>query len=189
MSDPVEDFERLPLRVFLDTNVVQTILTFGEYIFERHLSEKAARAMRVLGPKYTSDVRALANFLYPIERTPVQPIVSEFTIYELSRTTNQLKRSSLLRWGFDVLQYSRDNALPTNRPRVSIKDQPLRDFLPHWQDRILLNECLRTGCEAFITMDYKTILRHKSQLRAEGLTVMSPSDYWKLLRRWWNLWV
>lgn len=72
---------------------------------------------------------------------------------------------------------------------LPLKQAVLFDFLPDRIDRLLLGECIRAKCQALITMDYKTILKFKYELAKERITVLSPSEYWELLKPWWSLFV
>jgi len=55
------------------------------------------------------------------------------------------------------------------------------DFLKDRIDRLLLGEYRKRNFDAFITMDYKTILKYRSELIKEGINVHSPSMWLKSL--------
>ena len=185
----LDDFRRLPLEVFFDTNVVQNLLKFGEYIFEHVDSVETQAILARKGNMFREDIESLAEFLFPVHRTPVKPVISELTLYELSKTPIDEKRKRLTRWGVRLLGYSQEVRQHTGLPKLSIRDGSLGDFLPDRMDRMLLYESKRAGCNAFITMDHSTVLRYKDQLRHEGLLVLSPKEYWEKLRPWYPLWV
>jgi len=181
-------FERVPLRVLLDTSVVQNIVTFGEYIFENFLSEKCIAKLESLSPAMQSDIHALRNILGPVTKTPVVPIISVLSLHELS-LASELKRKALLDYGFELLDYSvrvgeaEFNMLAQNKTLFA-------DFLPHRIDRLLIGESKRAKCQAFITMDYRSILRFAERInREDHIMVLSPSEWWNILEPWFALWV
>ena len=182
------DFEQIPLKVLLDTTVVQNLLTFGEYIFDNYLSNKLSRKLSKLPVKMQNDIHALKNVFGPIMHSPVVPIISTLSLHELSLTGDKEKREDLLQWGFDLLDYSID-AGESDVSSLTPQQTLLFDFLPDKMDRLLIGEYKRTKCQAFITMDYKTILKLRSRLRKEHVNVLSPSEWWALLKPWWSLWV
>lgn len=179
----------IPLKVLLDTSIVQNLLAFGEYIYDNNLSEELGIKLNKLSNELKNDIEALRNIFGPASRSPVIPVISTLSLHELGQTFNQEKRQSLLRWGFDLLDYSIDIA--GHEPdSISPEQTLLSDFLPDKTDRLLLGECKRAKCQAFITMDYKTILRFRDRIRNEAhVTTLSPSEWWSLLRPWWSLWI
>ena len=182
------NFEQLPLKVLLDTNVVQCLLTFGEYIYDNYLSNKARRKLRKLPEMIQNDIEALRSIFGPVTRSPVIPLISELSLHELSLTGDREKREALLQWGFDLLEYSieiGEFAISSLTPEQTL----LSDFLPDKLDRLLIGEYKRTNCQAFITMDYKTILKFALKLRNGHVNMLSPSEWWTLLEHWWALWV
>ena len=183
------EFNSLPIRVMLDTAVIQNILTFGELIYEHALSKALESKFLSLPVYIQNDIHSLSYVLEHIERTPITPIISELSLYELSMTGDKNKCRQLLQWGFDLLQY-RETIDGLISPVVSPNQTIIGDFLTGRIDRLLLGESKRVNCQAFITMDYKTILKHKKRLcREEHITVLSPSEWWTILRPWFPLWV
>jgi hypothetical protein len=183
-SDPPSPLDALPLRVFLDTNVVQNLLVFGEYIFDNCLSPDTERKLKSLPENLRHDIDALVAFLTPVTRTPVKVVISSLTLEELTDS----ERTDLMRWGFELFEHSLQNAKDLTALREGSFDQAiLSDYLPDVNDRLLLGESKRAQCQVFLSMDYRTILRFAVRLRAEGLNVMSPSEYWKLLKPWWGI--
>ncbi|RLG71839.1 MAG: hypothetical protein DRO11_03575 [Methanobacteriota archaeon] len=178
----------LPLRVLLDTTVVQNLLVFGEYIFDNYLTEELGRKLNTLPIHLQDDIHALRNIFGPVTRSPVIPLISALSLYELSLTGNSEKRASLLDWGFELLDYSINVGEYDDRSSNTQHASEF-DFLPDKNDRHLVRECIRAKCQALITMDYKTILRFRSLIEKEKVTVLSPSEWWAILRPWWSLWV
>lgn len=180
--------EKTPLKVLLDTTVIQNLLTFGEYVFDNYLSNKLNKKLGKLPIKMQDDIHALRNIFGPATRSPVVPLISTLSLNELSLTGNKQKRDVLLQWGFDLLEYSID-VRESNVGSLTPQQTLLSDFLPDKIDRLLIGEYKRTKCHAFITMDYKTILKFRSRLKKEHVNVLSPSEWWVLLEPLWSLWV
>jgi len=179
----------VPLKVLLDTSVVQNLLTFGEYIYDNYLSKELSQKLSKLSNDLKGDIEALRTIFGPTLRSPVIPIISTLSLNELGRTFDNQKRQSLLGWGFELLDYS-INVAGYEPSSLSPEQTLLSDFLSDKIDRLLLGECRRAGCQAFITMDYKTILRFRDRIRnGAHVNVLSPSKWWSLLRPWWSLWV
>jgi hypothetical protein len=181
--------EEIPLKVLLDTSVVQNLLTFGEYVYDNYLSEKLSIKLNRLSDELKNDIDTLRYIFGPTLRSPVIPIISTLSLCELGMTFDEEKRQSLLRWGFDLLDYSISAAGYDSNP-ISPEQTIFSDFLPNKIDRLLLGECRRAKCQAFITMDYRTILRFRNRIKNEArVNVYSPSEWWSLLLPWWSLWV
>jgi len=67
----------------------------------------------------------------------------------------------------------------------TIAESKFLSFLPQDKDRLMVADAVCLGCDGFLTTDYKTILKFRSQLsKSTGLTAFSPYEYWKVLRKW-----
>ena len=53
----------LPKLIFLDTNIVQNLHSFGEFIFDRVSTPDLEKKLSTLGPRVTADIYALADFM------------------------------------------------------------------------------------------------------------------------------
>lgn len=161
------DFPRL---IFLDTNVVQYLETFGQYIYDHYLGAYEQQKLELLSRRSVEDVEALAAIMDLGRRNGWPLAVSQRTLDELSATPEPNKRYSLLQWGGELAEYSNENY----RRVSSIGNQSIReplshlqksylekllDFLPQSSDRLLVIDAIELGCDFFITMDYRTILK------------------------------
>jgi hypothetical protein len=54
-------------------------------------------------------------------------------------------------------------------------------------DRILLQDALDLGCDAFLTMEQNLPDAAEHVERKTGLRIMRPTTYWALLDPWANL--
>ena len=52
-----------PKSIFLDTNVVENLYSFGEFIYEGFLSTEMEQSMLDSGPEFTDDIYALSDLM------------------------------------------------------------------------------------------------------------------------------
>ncbi|MGA8664227.1 MAG: hypothetical protein WB809_04060 [Thermoplasmata archaeon] len=177
------------LRVLLDTNVIQHLSSFGEYIYDGYLSPAYEKRLANLDEKLRSDVECLQIILGKAPtRTPVTPIVSALSVSELLHTGSEVKAARLVGWGLELMEFaSPSRAISVHRP--SQRRLSLASNLPGAIDQLLLGECRRLECEALITTDYKSILNRRTHQKIDGALVLSPTEWWALLCPWWPLWV
>ncbi|MGH9440611.1 MAG: hypothetical protein ACRD22_22790 [Terriglobia bacterium] len=177
------------MRVLLDTNVVQHLTAFGEYIYDGYLSSERLQRFDRLGENLKSDIESLRIILgVAPTRSPAIPVVSELSILELAATIDPVNRSKLVSWGLELATYDS----PTRPYRLNASKQrrlAVASNLPDTVDQLLLGECRRLECEAFVTTDYRTILSRRTGQRIDGVLVLSPTEWWERLQPWWALWV
>jgi len=191
-QDPVASYlarKGVVLRVLLDTNVIQFLWSFGEYVYDGYLSPERERRLSRLNGNLRSDIECLRIILGEAPtRTPVIPLVSELSIRELEETGDSLKRARLLRWGIELMAFASPSQSPTSKWRHQSR-LDLKWNLPGTVDQLLLGECRRLNCEAIVTTDHKSILSRRKGGRIDGILVLSPTEWWTRLRPWWALWV
>ena len=184
------------LLVFLDTNVVQSLHTFGEFIYDGYLDPRHERRLSVTcvcakgRPCRHEDVLALRDLAVLGQRNGWPLAVSTVTMGELGATKDPDQRRDRVSWCQDLMQYFQEN-YERVRCRESgnayceilhfthLQRQFLYQYLnvlPDENDRILIVDALDFGCNVFLTMDYKTIWRHRAAVRKLGLHVMRPSE-------------
>ena len=61
-DDQATGLPDLPKLIFLDTNIVQNLHSFGEFIFDRVSTPDLEKKLSTLGPRIT-DIYALADFM------------------------------------------------------------------------------------------------------------------------------
>ena len=62
-DDQATGLPDLPQLIFLDTNIVQNLRSFGEFIFDRVSTPDLEKKLSPLGPRVTADIYALADFM------------------------------------------------------------------------------------------------------------------------------
>ena len=188
-------FEKIPERVFLDTTVVNDLLDFGEQIFD-------GMAMPPnLSRRRTIDLIALTNIWLTGSRANWQTVISSYTLQEVQRTRDPTKRFRLEQWYCELWGYWTE-VWDAVHPEISLpSESDLQDIrrrlvhskflaiLPDESDRILICDALAYQCDTFCTRDWSTILRHRDKLSLLGLRIISPSEWWAIIRPYAPIWV
>lgn len=184
MSVDVSSFHQIPGRVFLDTCVVNIMLDHGEILYDgkdipADLALDRARELKALCGICDTGSRALWRFT-----------ISERTFYELNATKNDERRHRLLQWFAQLWQYQSafSRPRPLTRARLSELRKQLR-VLPDVADRDLILDAIRDNCQAFCTVDRRTILKHQERLKDLPLRVLTPSQWWTDIARWAAVWL
>ena len=189
---------QLPRFIFLDTNVVQYLQTFGEYIYDNYLAPEYEKKLLKLGKRVAQDVEALAIFMDLGRRNGWPLAVSRGTPEELAATPEPGKRYYLTHWGGELADYCLSN-IRLSAPESSQEEEDgfshlqraslseFLSFLPQESDRQLLIDARELGCDVFVTMDYRTIWRFRHQIKPFGLEAMRPVELVDYLRPWVGL--
>ncbi len=170
--------------MFLDTNVIQWLERFGESVFDNYLPD--GERDRIAGPYGEHAVReleALQDIVAVLQRGSIPVAVSEVSLEEFLRLRNSVKGSKLIDWVLELLYWWR-----TNRDAIGIRIEEQKapehlvrsgrlNFLPDYPDRLLVAEAIVFGCDTFLTLDRRTILRFKRQIKAYGPTPLSPLEF------------
>lgn len=100
------DFESLPRRIFIDTNILQYLQDFGEFIFDHYQENKkyliSPRGKKILiGSALYKEIETLRLLLLGIDRTNIEFAVSKNTFEEVKKK----KDVSYIHWFFDIWDY------------------------------------------------------------------------------------
>lgn len=193
-------FLSIPGRLLLDTCVLNIIQDEGAYIFEGEIPEGMTEA------EIPDDLKALRYIFQVNERAAFQFLVSPLTFAELANAKDIAWNWRRIQWAFDVLdvwlivlEETEDRVAEggTFRHRFKLTEE-LQELERHLMsnsdfrrdpfDRLLLIQYKMGNCDAFLTVDRNTIWRHKEWLLNEGIKVMSPSDFWEVLKPYAALW-
>ena len=190
-----------PKLIFLDTNIVQNLHTFGEFIYDRVHTPELAKRLSTLGPRVTDDIYALADFMALGVRVGWPLAVSPGTQKEFMAIQEPNKRYALSAWGQRLDNYFAENfdqsqGEPegssysdmmhfTSLQRIRMAD--LLKAFPDEQDQQLFIDAVERGCDIFLTMDYRTIWQHRDKVKRFGLHVMRPAELLEYVRPWAGL--
>lgn len=191
------DFESLPRRIFLDTNVLQYLDDFGEFIFDHHqknekylISSKRRKIRK--GTSLYQEIKALRFLLLGIDRTNIEFVISESTFKEVQRKRDD----GYTKWFFDMWDYwqsilqEHGDEIPSISTKLRLEefdnDHSILERLSK-ADRKIIRDAISFDSNAILTTDkFKSI--HKDINGKYGLMVLSPNDLWELLKPWQALW-
>lgn len=188
----------LPRLIFFDTNVVQNLWSFGEFIYDNYLAPEAAAKLQTLGQRTTEDVEALV-VLMQLGRRGGWPIaISQRTLDELDRIPDPDKHHHVIAWGWEIADYFEENLRSGKGDDSSEKHTHWRhaaelyeskglEFLPHEKDRLLLLDAIALGCDVFLTMDYHSIWKFRTQIAELGILVTRPTELLRYIEPWVDL--
>ena len=200
-DDQATGLPDLPKLIFLDTNIVQNLHSFGEFIFDRVSTPDLEKKLSTLGPRVTADIYALADFMALGVRAGWPLAVSPGTQREFRAIQDPNKRDALTAWEQRLADYFAENFDQSQGETggssysemthfTSLQRSCMADLLkafPDKQDQQLFIDAVERGCDVFLTMDYKTIWQHRDKVKQFGLHVMRPVELLEYVRPWAGL--
>lgn len=178
----IEQFEQIPGRVFLDTCVVNLLIDHSETIHDN------CAPSTLLTERVASDVEALRNLWIVGQRAQWQLAISPLTYHEVTETTRPDQRRKLQAWFFELWAYWQEAlATETILPQSPSSLSNLH-LLPDANDRRLVIDSVMYNCDAFCTRDWSTILRHRTALSDLGVRIITPTEWWRAIKRWAGIW-
>ena len=200
-DDQATGLPDLPKLIFLDTNIVQNLHSFGEFIFDRVSTPDLEKKLSTLGPRVTADIYALADFMALGVRSGWPLAVSPGTQREFRAIQDPNKRDALIAWEQRLADYFAENFDQSRGETegssysemthfTSLQRSRMADLLkafPDRQDQQLFIDAVEQGCDVFLTMDYKTIWQHRDKVKQFGLHVMRPVELLEYVRPWAGL--
>ena len=189
-----------PTLIFFDTNVVQNLHSFGEFIYDNFLDPMMDSKMSALGSRFRDDMFALADFMALGRRGGWPIAVSPGILGELRAIPRPDKRFALTAWANELEQYSAQlreargaagESCYSGVERFTVAQRRWLsgrlEILPQESDRQLIIDALEYGCDVFLTMDYKTIWRYRDDVNRFGLRVMRPVELLEHIAPWAGL--
>ena len=178
-------FERIPVRVFLDTNVINLLVKYPACVFEHApLSSDANGTL-------AEDIEALKHVFHIGARADWDIRASQKTMEELSRTRTASLRADLLDYAFGIVNNTvnddEDCRFAAEFGRRLVNTHFL-GALPDIADRELIGNAIGLRCDAFCTCDRQTILTKRDYLKQIPLRIITPLEWWAHVRPWAALW-
>lgn len=162
----------VPLRIFLDSNVMQALLEHGGTVFEGEPYEPGGRS-----GAGEEDVWALCGLMAFVERGAFELIVSPNSLHEAAGDRRQLT------WTGDVMHHSAV-CLAENPPASDSAARAARldgcGYLSV-KDRRLLQDAVAAGCDTFLTVERKLPRNAAHLSRTVGIEVLRPPQLWAVL--------
>jgi hypothetical protein len=148
-------FEKIPGRVFLDTNVINVLVKHSANVFEQQPIPLNTE------PTLALDIEALMHVFHVGTRANWDIWGSPKTIDELMRTKDDAQRAQLVEYALDLV--NRDLSDDTHRFALDfarrLTDSQFVAALPDVADRELIGYAIGIGCDAFCTCDRATIVK------------------------------
>lgn len=181
-------FKAIPRRVFLDTNIINVLVKWGEQVFEyAELPEDIDATLR-------KDIEALMLVFHVGSRAHWDVVVSGKTLSELSDTRDGALRQALIEYGKMLVDYQSHQGHGANEQAFAadfgrrLKDSSFVSALPDHADRELVGHAIAFGCDAFCTCDRRSIHRKRDGLRHLPLRILAPEEWWANIKPWAALW-
>jgi hypothetical protein len=177
-------FEKVPRRVFLDTNVINVLVKHSEHVFDREPIPPNTELRLAI------DIEALMHVFYVGARADWDLVGSQKTIDELSRTGDASLRDEFLDYALGLVNRDltdEDRRFAEDFGRRLI-DAPFLSALPDLADRELIGNAVGYGCDVFCTRDRTTIVHKRGLLRQIPLRIMTPAEWWAHIKPWAGLW-
>lgn len=186
------NFEEIPGRAFLDTSSLNFILEYGEHIFD------GVTPRETLSKRITEDIDAFYNIFLTGKRASWQLAISPFTYKEVISTQDSTKRYYLENWFMEVWHYwlgilEENDDLPSfidaEHIKINLLSSGILDVLPDIEDRMLMCDAVVYRCDCFCTRDWSTILKYRDHLASLSIKVITPTEWWNLIKPSAGLWV
>jgi hypothetical protein len=184
-----EDFEALPGRIFLDSSTVQTLRTYGEFIWENQFSDDDDRIFNI--PDGIENLESLRYIFMVAGRVDFGFAISDRSLIEAAAHVDD---PGLLMWAYDVLDHwlvceeESGGAREESVKRAELLNDSMFGYLGAG-DRQLISDAVRLGCDAFLTMERKLPKNARHIQQTVGIRVMTPKQFWELLKPWAPLWI
>lgn len=181
----ISDFKYLPRRIFLDSNVLQNLQVYGEFVFDNVEVSK--------DDKNAENIAALRNIFFVNQRAIFEFALSNNSIKEVLKKNDK----SYLQWAFDVLdhwnccinEYENAEAFSGNGKGLLQKLNEKQFGYLSKKDKRLLFDSIILECDAFLTMDLKLWKNKKHMEHKLGIKILQPFEHWNLLKPFARLWV
>jgi len=181
-------FDNLPTRIFLDSSTLQTLNTYGEFIWEGIEVEDNNPIWIV--PDGIDNLNALRNIFLVNQRANFEFALSQNSLQEVVAKGD----NGYLQWAFAVIDhwqsmldaYVQNPINQEDLTRAFKLDTPSFGYLG-LGDRKLIKDAVMLGCHAFLTMERK-LPKNAHHIQQElGLLILTPVRYWDILKPVANL--
>lgn len=179
----IASFEAVPRRVFLDSCTLQSLRDYGGFIWENEPIDDDDR-LHTIADGY-ANVSALRDIFFVNQRALFEWAVSEASLLEAS----DKRDPGHLQWAYDVFDHTlaclqTSGGLTVESQAVAQRLQDRRFGYLSAKDRRLIQDTVLLRCDGFLTME-RRLPRNANHIEQEvGLRVLTPVQYWVLLKPW-----
>lgn len=176
-------YEKIPLRVFFDTNVLNLIIKFREQVFDHAAMPSDAHETTL------NDIEALMHVFQVGARASWQILTSHKALSEIEGVRDPDLRRDLIDYGLELVDPLDENRAHAASLGRRLADAPILSMLKDKADRELIGNAIGYGCDAFCTCDRRTITKKREQLPRLPLRIVTPVEWWAHLKPWGGLWL
>lgn len=149
----VLEFPPFPQRIFLDSSTLQTMQTYGDFLYDDGPIKDRDRIFR--DTEGLAKLEALRLMMQIGERAPFEFALSDNSFSEI----RQARSSAYLRWAYDVQDHWQVCLAESGPPvpdhdAIKILDGSRIGYLGSG-DKALIRDALCFGCDTFLTMENK----------------------------------
>ena len=180
----------IPGRAFLDTSVINFILDFGEQIHD------GIQPPDDLNDYQIKDIDALYNIFLTGKSASWQFAISPQVYHEVIKTNNPHKKKWLTNWFFEIWEYWREiinknddlpNFIEAENIRLKLLTSDMLVNLPDFYDKLLIIDAIVYNCDLFCTRDWKSILKHRDNLKDINIPILTPNEWWGKIKPYANI--
>jgi hypothetical protein len=175
-------FDALPVRIFLDTSVINLLIKHAGTIFDMaDLDASLPLARR-------REIEALLHVFAVGARADWSLIASSRTQGEVSKTADQVLRQDLVEYVLQLVERDTSDSAYGDDLGRRLADASLFEALPDSADPELLGNAIGLRCDAFVTVDVRTIISRRERLPQIPLRILTPIEWWSHVKPWAGLW-
>jgi hypothetical protein len=171
-------YDRVPRRIFLDTNIVNLMIKQRESVFEE------APIADSLEHEAALDTEALMHVCSFGIRAPWTMVACTKSLEELAAEAGIAGVGDLLDYALEVVTDCGEDATYAAELGRRIADSELLAALPDRNDRELLGNAIGLHCDAFCTRDHRTIIRKRELLPDLPIQIVTPREWWSHVKPW-----
>ena len=199
-KDNLTHFHLIPGRIFLDTNVLQYLQDFGEYIFDNYReSEEYFQTQKgkiKKGTRLFNEIEALHDFFICTFRAHFEFALSEAVCHEVvdkgDTSFIQWLRDVWEHWEAVISEYEDGSAFSMEAEKhyqMALTDKLLYGSLSKKDHEIVL-DAIRFDSDALLTVDRFARDQNKKMyvFQNYGLMILTPSEFLEIIKPFQNLW-
>lgn len=175
-------YESIPARIFLDTNVVNTLVKHAATIFEQDALADG------LHQTTAHDVEALMHIFHVGSRAYWDLVTSAKTLEEIDQTPSEELRERLMDYAVEAAERGSEAASYAQDLGRRVIASSFFDMLPDRNDRELLAQAIGLECDVFCTCDRSTIIKRRDRLPTLPIRILTPVEWWHHVKPWAGLW-